>query len=163
VRRYDQMKIDYVILVVSLVGFLVGCRASDEEQIRGIIQGGLQAYGEEDIDKVMSYMSETCERRMPYGGGETVTGKDAVRSSYTAEFARMDDIEITGDIISIKVSGDTATAVYNWQMEVTDLDLQENGVRVIVTGKTSDSLRKIDGIWKVTVGEDTIDTWERQE
>ena len=155
------MRIDHIFSVVSLIGFLVGCRASDEEQIRVIIQGGLQAYGEEDIDKVMSYMSETCERRMLYGGGETATGKDAVRSSYTGEFARMDDIGITGDIISIKVSGDTATAVYNWQMEVTDL--QENGFRVVVTGKTSDSLRKIDGIWKITVAEDTIDTWERQE
>ena len=155
------MRIDHIFSVVSLIGFLVGCRASDEEQIRGIIQGVLQAYGEEDIDKVMSYMSETFERRMLYGGGGTATGKDAVRSSYAGEFARMDDIEITGDIISIKVSGDTATAVYNWQAEFTDL--QENGVRVVATGKNSDSLRKIDGIWKVTVGEDTIDSWERQE
>ena len=156
------MRTDYIFLVVPLIGFLVGCRASDEEQIRGVMQGSLQAYGEEDIDKVMSYMSETCERRMLYGGGETATGKDAVRSSYAGDFARADDIEVTGDTItSVKVSGDTATAVHNWQLEFTDL--QENGVRVVATGKSSVSLRKIDGIWKITVSEDTIDTWERQE
>ena len=155
------MRIDYVFSVVSLIGLLVGCRASDEEQIQGIVQGSLQAYSEEDVDKVMSYMSETCERRMLYGGGETATGKDAVRSSYAAEFGRADDIEMTGEITSVKVSGDTATAVQNWQAEFTDL--QENGVRVVATGKTSTSLRKIDGIWKITVVEDNIDTWERQE
>ncbi len=155
------MRIDHIFSVVSLVGFLVGCRASDEEQIRGVLQGSLQAYGEEDIDKLMSYVSENFERRMLYGGGGTATGKDAARASYAGEFARMDDVELTGDVISVKVSGDTATAVENWQMEFTDL--QNNGVRVVATGKNNVSLRKIDGIWKITLGEDAIDTWERQE
>ena len=70
------MRIDYIFLVVSLVGLLVGCRVSDEEQIRGVMQGSLQAYGEEDIDKVMSYTKSHGRTRIctpTFPTGETMS------------------------------------------------------------------------------------------
>ena len=70
------MRIDHIFSVVSLIGVLVGCRASDEEQIRGVMQGSLQAYGEEDIDEVMSYTKSHGRTRMctpAFSTGETMS------------------------------------------------------------------------------------------
>ena len=70
------MRIDHIFLVVSLIVSLVVCRASDEEQIQGVMQGSLQAYSEEDIDKVMSYTKFHGRTRMcppTFSTGETMS------------------------------------------------------------------------------------------
>ena len=135
---------------------------TDEKQIRNVIQGYNKAYEDKDIGKVMSFFSEDTKRIRLYKVDEkTAIGKNAVRATFVEEFDRVNIADSTCDIDAPMISGDAASGIYKWRMDFTDL--QNNGVKVVATGKGIVKLKKADGIWKITELEETIDSWDQQE
>jgi len=135
---------------------------TDEKRIRDVIQSYNKAYEGKDIGKVMSFFSEDTKRIRLYKVDEkTAIGKDAVRATFVEEFDRVNIADSTWDIDAPMISSNAASGVYKWRMDFNDL--QNNGVKVVATGKGIVKLRKAGGIWKITELEETIDSWDQQE
>ena len=149
-------------LLFVYLGFMAtgSVALTDEEQIVEIVRGAAEAYENEDIDKVMSYFSEDCERRVVPASGEaiTFTGKEAVRATFLGDFGKWDDIELIVTNIVVTISGDTATATSDAENYLTNLD--NEGIREIVTQKFNVNLGKIEDAWKITVLENVIESWK---
>jgi ketosteroid isomerase-like protein/heme-degrading monooxygenase HmoA len=153
-----------VVLLAGLGVFILGAssRASDEDQIRGIMRGIEEAYKEEDIGEFMSYFSDDCARIIHHLNqpANSMEGKEAVKASFANEFNMWDDIHMTFTDMVVKVSGDTATLTCNWQMNMTNV--AGEGKQVVQSGKVNAiDFRKMQGAWKITrVDNTTADFWK---
>jgi ketosteroid isomerase-like protein len=144
------------LLVVSLGGLMAGCGKSDEDQIMEVIHDMKGAFEAENVDKVMGYLSADFERRLDpaEGTANSFVGKEATKTLLIQIFEYWDDMKLTLTNTAVEVSGDTATATSDAKNSMTNAG---SGTKEVIKRAIAGSFKKIDGVWKVTKLESTIE------
>jgi uncharacterized protein (TIGR02246 family) len=146
-----------VLLLVGLAAIVVGCqpqpppeppdtRAADEAAIRAASGAWMQAAGEKDADKIMSFIAADAQAIY---AGKPLVGAEAIRQAVTDDWADP-NYAVTWEITKVKVarSGDLAYEMGTFEETRSDARKRpqtSTGYYVAIWEKQAD------GTWKATV------------
>jgi len=147
----------FVFLLVGLAAIVVGCqpqpppeppdtRAADEAAIRAASGAWMQAAGEKDADKTMSFVAADAQALY---AGKPLVGADAIRQAWADNFEDP-NYAVTWETTMVKVarSGDLAYELGTYEETTSDARKRpqtSKGQYVAIWEKQAD------GTWKATV------------
>ncbi len=130
-----------------------------EDKIQYVLNSFFKAYGDKDIDKLLSCFADGFKLIMSFAETQIVDNPEDIKSAFMGQFGRGENLIFNADILSMSASDDEAKVTFKYKMTFNDID--DNDDRVVATGKCPVKLKKVGDNWKIIELEQSISTWDK--